>query len=242
MKTIVIIQARMGSTRLPGKILLPLGESCVLDYVVHRCRLIPNVEEVVVATSTLPSDDRIVAWCDQHKVSCFRGSEEDVLARFYECSLLYDPDYVIRVTSDCPFVDYRLASIFVETMTDNPTDFAVLKGNLPRGLAVEMISMSALKKIYEIGHELRHREHVTYYAYEFADQFTQTMVQVPSDLQYPELRVTMDTEEDYTLCLAIANAFSGQKDVLSSEVLDYLLRNPDVSALNKHIEQKPVVR
>ncbi|QMV41662.1 cytidylyltransferase domain-containing protein [Cohnella cholangitidis] len=241
MKTIVIIQARMGSSRLPGKVLLPLGDSCALDYVVNRCKLITGVSEVIVATSTLPSDDPIKNWCDKHRVSCFRGSEEDVLSRFYECSLLYSPDYVIRVTSDCPFVDYRLAGHIVEAMADSPADIVVLEGSLPRGLAVEMVAFTALKKIYEIGSEPRHREHVTYYAYEFSDQFTRTIVQVPQNLQHSELRITLDTEEDYALCQAVAQAFSGRKDTLSSDVVDYLLRSPEVSALNKHIEQKPVV-
>jgi spore coat polysaccharide biosynthesis protein SpsF len=241
MKTIVIIQARMGSTRLPGKVLLPLGESCVLDYVVTRCKNITGVSDVIVATSTLDADDQIAAWCEIHQVKCFRGSEEDVLARYYECALMYRPDYVIRVTSDCPFVDYELASTMVEVMKANPADIVVLGGLLPRGLAVEILDFSALQRIYETGTEPRHREHVTYYAYEYPELFSRTHIQLPDNLQYPNLRITLDTEEDYALCTKVAEAYLGYKEVASSEVIDFLLKHPDVAALSANIEQRPVI-
>ncbi|WP_338553360.1 NTP transferase domain-containing protein [Paenibacillus sp. KS-LC4] len=241
MKTIVIIQARMGSSRLPGKILLPLGDSCVLDYVVSRSRLIASVQEVIVATSVLPSDDAIANWCAEHRIACFRGSEQNVLSRFYECAAPYEPDYVIRVTSDCPFVDYGLASEIVRAMEKQPSDIALLEGKLPRGLAVEMISHSALTHIQHAPNEERHREHVTYYAYEYAEQFSSTTVSVPSALRHPELRITLDTAEDYALCRAAANAFKGDMAVPSAQVIGYLLATPEVAKLNAHIEQKPVV-
>lgn len=241
MKTIVIIQARMGSTRLPGKVLLPLGDSCVLDYVVNRSKKISGVAEVIVATSTLPSDDPIVAWCEAHEARSFRGSEEDVLARYYYCALQHGADYVIRVTSDCPFVDFELASDIVEAMNKSHLDIGLLEGSLPRGLAVEMISFSALETIFNEGKEPRHREHVTYYAYEFPEHFSGTAVAVPENLRYPGLRITLDTEEDYALCKAVADAFPDRQDVSASDVVRYLLQNPDVAALNAHIEQKPVI-
>lgn len=114
MKTIVIIQARMGSSRLPGKILKPLGDVDVLRYDITRCRAIKGVNEVIVATSTLKQDDAIANWCEQQQVPYFRGSEEDVLDRYVQCAKQYKPDYVMRVTSDCPFVDYEMASDIVE--------------------------------------------------------------------------------------------------------------------------------
>ncbi|WP_341279851.1 glycosyltransferase family protein [Paenibacillus sp. FSL H8-0537] len=241
MKTIVIIQARMGSSRLPGKILLPLGDSCVLHYVVKRSRSIASVQEVVVATSILPGDDAIASWCAENGVACFRGAEQDVLSRYYECAAPYAPDYIIRVTSDCPFVDYALASRIVQAMEEQPADIALLEGALPRGLAVEMISYRALTKIQHAPTEERHREHVTYYAYEYAEQFSNIAVQVPEKLRHPELRITLDTAEDYALCRALAEAFHGDMAVPAAEVVDYLLAHPEVARLNAHIEQKPVV-
>ncbi|MBB6281989.1 cytidylyltransferase domain-containing protein [Geobacillus subterraneus] len=241
MKTIIIIQARMGSSRLPGKVLMPLGNTVVLDYVVSRCQQVKAIEEVIVATSTLTQDDVIENWCQEHQVSCFRGSEDDVLARYYECAKLYHPDSIIRVTADCPFVDYELANQIVGAMKAEPADIVIVRGELPRGLVVEMVSFSALEYIYHHGKEPRHREHVTYYAYEFLDEFTCTYVQAPKVIQQPQLRITLDTEEDYQLCAAVANHFEGNRLVRSSEVVQFLLDHPDVAKLNAHVQQKPVV-
>jgi spore coat polysaccharide biosynthesis protein SpsF len=243
MKTVVIIQARMGSTRLPGKILMPLGNSCVLDYVVSRCKRISSAADVVVATSRLEQDDVVEEWCRGSGVSCYRGSEDDVLERFVEASAPYQPDFVMRVTGDCPFVDYEFANDVINAMKANPTDIVIFKGQneLPRGLNVELMSYEALLRIHQAGKEPRHREHVTYYAYEYPDQFTRTLFEVPDPLKYPKLRITLDTPEDYALCVAIAGAFPGQITVSSSGVISYLLEHPEIVALNAHIEQKAVV-
>lgn len=241
MKTIVIIQARMGSTRLPGKVLLPLGESTVLNYVVSRCRKVKKVSEVIVATSTLSSDNPIAEWCHDHDVMCFRGSEEDVLSRYYECASPYNPDYVIRVTSDCPFVDFKLANQAVELMHHKPADIFLLEGDLPRGLAIEMISFSALKHIHRTSTALRHREHVTYFAYEYPERFETNVLHVPEQLRHPELRLTLDMPEDYQLCLVVNERMTGWPFVASEEIVNYLLKHPEVAQINAHIEQKQVL-
>ncbi len=231
----------MGSSRLPGKVLMPLGETVVLDYVVSRCQQVKQVDEVIVATSVLPQDDAIKSWCKQHHVPCFRGSEDDVLARYYECAKPYQPDYVIRVTADCPFVDYELADQVIEAMKAEPSDIVIVEGDLPRGLVVEMVSFSALEYIYHHGKESRHREHVTYYAYEFPDEFKRTYIQAPKTIQQPQLRITLDTEEDYQLCAAVANHFKKNKLISSQKVVQFLLEHPDIAKLNAHIQQKPVI-
>lgn len=240
MNIIVIIQARMGSTRLPGKILMPLGEVDVLTYVTSRCKEIKGVTEVIVATSTLQQDDAVENWCNEHNVSCFRGSEDNVLDRFVQCAKQYEPDYVMRVTSDCPFVDFEMASELVELMEYEGTDIVLIDGQLPRGLAVEVISYEALLRIYKEGLEERHREHVTYYAYEFSDQFQSVKYVAPKNRIAPELRITLDTDEDYALCQTIVG-HSNDIYISSADVIQYLLEHPEVARLNAHIEQKPVM-
>jgi spore coat polysaccharide biosynthesis protein SpsF len=241
MKTLIIIQARMGSSRLPGKVLMPLGSSIVLNYVVSRCRQVKNVQDVIVATSTLEQDNPIAQWCKQNQVTYFRGSENDVLLRYYDCAKSYKPDYIIRVTADCPFVDYDLANSIVNTMEQNPSDIVILKGERPRGLEVEMISYSALEHINKLGKEPRHREHVTYYAHEFPHNFQQTQIKLPDYLNAPELRITLDTEEDYQLCQAIADHFKDDELISSQDVVEFLFERPDVAKLNMHVKQKPVL-
>lgn len=240
MNTIVIIQARMGSSRLPGKILKPLGNVDVLTYDIERCRAIKGVSEVIVATSLLPQDDAIAQWCEAHHVAYFRGSEDDVLDRYVQCAKMYKPDYVMRVTSDCPFVDYEMASEMVALMATEKKEVMLLEGELSRGLAVELISYDALLRIHEIGQEPRHREHVTYYAYEFAEQFDMVTYKIPGNRQAPEFRITLDTEEDYALISKVAKHFNSPL-VSSVDVIQFLQQRPEIAKLNAHIEQKPVI-
>lgn len=240
MNVIVIIQARIGSSRLPGKILKPLGDTDVLSYDVERCNAIKGISEVIVATTTLSQDDIVAQWCEQNNVKYFRGSEDDVLDRYVQCALFYKPDYVMRVTSDCPFVDYEMASEIIALMEKEQRDIVLIDGELPRGLAVELISYNSLLHIHQVGNKPRHREHVTYYAYEFPQEFNAVTYTVPPNRIAPELRITLDTAEDYELILTVAKHFNNPL-VSSSEVISYLREMPNVAKLNAHIEQKPVI-
>lgn len=241
MKTVLILQARMGSSRLPGKILLPLGDSVVLNYDVARCQNVEGVDEVVVATTTLPADDAIVDWCRANEVPCFRGDQDDVLSRYHDAARAYRADVVIRVTSDCPFISYELAGEALGMMKAHPCDLIVKEGEPPRGLWSEVCSFEALDYMHRHGHELRHREHVTYFAYEYPERFhTQTLV-IPEALRRPELRITLDTDEDYRMLRRLAEAFPGNTLASSSAVVQYLLEHPEIADINRHVLQKPVV-
>lgn len=232
----------MGSTRLPGKILMPLGTSTVLDYVVDRCRQDSRISDVIVATSVLPQDDPIRNWCAERDVTCFSGSEDDVLSRYYECALPYRPDYVIRVTSDCPFIDHAVIGRIIDSMESHPSDLVRLEGGEPvRGFWSEIFSLEALSLIHRIGQEPRHREHVTYYAYEYPERFRSRMFPMPSYMRHPELRITLDTPEDYAMLQTVADHFKGDRLVSSEAVVEYLLAHPEVASINAHITQKPVV-
>lgn len=240
MVTIVIIQARMGSSRLPGKILKPMGSADNLSYVTERCKKIQGVDKVIVATSNLSQDDAVEKWCRKHQMPYFRGSEDDVLDRYVQAAKPYNPDYIIRVTADCPFVDYEMASEMVALMNEKQVDIIDLASKLPRGLAVEIISYKALQYIHQHGHENRHREHVTYYAYEFKDEFTRANYKASKERLHPELRITLDTEADYELLSTVAKHFD-DPFVSSIEVIRYLVEHPEIAKINAHIEQKPVV-
>ncbi|WP_314000973.1 glycosyltransferase family protein [uncultured Paenibacillus sp.] len=243
MKSIVIIQARMGSERLPGKVLLPLGSSVILDYVVSRCRAIPEIAEVIVATSILEPDEAIADWCKENGVPCFRGSEDDVLSRYYECAKPYRPDYVLRVTADCPFVDYEMAAQMIRLMEEYPSDMVQImnEDGLTRGLVVEMVSFGTLEYMYRHSKEPRHREHVTYYAKEYPQQFKLPPYMPPAYMHHPQLRITVDTTADYDLCRALVAQAGNDKLILSRDIVGLLLKHPEIAALNAHISQKPVV-
>lgn len=230
----------MGSSRLPGKVLRELGGTSVLDYVVSRCKQIRGVSNVVVATTTLKMDDIIENWCHENDINCFRGSSENVLERYVECATLYKPDYIIRVTSDCPFLDIEMASETIELMTLSRKDILKIEGVLPRGLVTELISYDALLRVYEMASMDRHFEHVTYYAHENKNQFTWLSYSAPKFLQHPELRITLDTNEDYTLLSTIAQHFDNPL-ISSKEVVNYLINTPQIAKINAHIQQKPVI-
>jgi spore coat polysaccharide biosynthesis protein SpsF len=239
MKNLLIIQSRMGSTRLPGKVLKPLGATDNMDYVVSRCRAIIGVDEVVVATSTLPGDDALETWCREFGVPCFRGSEQDVLARYYFCAKEYHPDYVIRVTADCPFLDYQLAGDVLKLAVEQKLDY-VFYPPLPHGLVIEPIPFAKLEWMHFNTTEDRHREHVTYYLNEYREQYQTLVWQLPEILCHPELRLTLDTAQDYQLLSKIADHFSHDKLIPTQDVITYLLANPDIASINSTIQQKKV--
>jgi spore coat polysaccharide biosynthesis protein SpsF len=201
----------------------------------------PSVNKVIIATSYLEEDNLIEAWCKKREIPYYRGSPDDVLTRFITCEEKYSADYIMRVTSDCPFIDYHLGEYMIQTMRNVPCDRVHLKGSRPRGLAPELFSTEALQRIDREGKLPRHREHVTYYAYEFPEAFTSVTVEFPPKMKHPELRITVDTEEDYQLCQAIAEYFITEPLVPAQAVVDYLLAHPEVARINAHIEQKPIV-
>lgn len=241
MNNTIVIQARMGSTRLPGKVLMPLGKHTVLDYVVSRCKKVDSCNRVIVATSTLVEDDIIVRWCEEHSVEYYRGSEHDVLSRFVEAVSKHNTDFIMRVTADNPFVDYVLANNMMSaTINSMPVDFIKLAGEYTIGLAVEIISYEALLRIDKLGKESYHREHVTYYGYEHHELFNILSFPIPNSIRYPQFRLTLDTVEDYKLLGIIANYFEDDRYIPSEEVIHYLIKNPELGRMNSRIIQKKV--
>lgn len=240
MKVIAILQARMGSTRLPGKVLLPFGRTNVLDYAVSRSQAAKGIDQVIVATSEKEADNQIVEWCNQNGIEVFQGSEEDVLSRYFECAKQYKADYIIRALGDCPFFHYELAEAIIEETTRVQGDIAIYKEPIPLGLGVEIISSTALTYIYNHGKEDYHREHVTYYAYENRELFKQVNVEIPKYVLDKDVRLTLDTQEDYQLLSFIATHFADNKFISTPDILNYLEGNKELTMINQHIEQKKV--
>lgn len=240
MKVIAILQARMGSTRLPGKVLLPFGRTNVLDYAVSRCQAAKGIDQVIVATSEKKVDNQIVEWCNKNGIEVYQGSEEDVLSRYFECAKQYKADYVIRALGDCPFFHYELADTVIEQTIRVQGDIAIYNDPIPLGLGVEIISSSALSYIYSHGKEDYHREHVTYYAYENRGLFKQVNVETPEYVLDKDVRLTLDTQEDYQLLSLIATYFADDKFKATPAILNYLEENIELTMINQHIEQKKV--
>lgn len=197
-RVLAIIQARMGSTRLPGKSLMPLGGRSVLANVVARVRLAAQVDETVVATTTLPEDDAIEAEARRLGVPVFRGADEDVLGRYYHAAAAFHGDVIVRITADCPLIDPAVIDRVIMRFgpgTDH-CDYAsnTLQRSYPVGLDVEVFSLAALAAAYDEACTAYEREHVTVFLYQNPDRFRLASVEAPVDTS--SHRWTLDTPAD----------------------------------------------
>jgi spore coat polysaccharide biosynthesis protein SpsF len=240
MNTVAIIQARMGSSRLPGKVLKDMGGETVLGRVVRRLRRSRQISNIVVATTTEPTDEVIVAECDRLQVPHFRGAEQDVLDRYYQAAHANAAEAVVRVTSDCPLIDAKLVDDTVEVFRNEHADYAsnVSPRTYPRGLDTEVFTFDALDHAWREAREAHQREHVTPYLYEHPLIFKLASLSGAADCS--RYRWTLDTPEDLELLRAIYSRFDGRDNFSWQEVLRLMEREPELAELNSQVLQKSV--
>ena len=206
----LVVQARMGSTRLPGKVLRPVGDLPLLGHVVGRLSQLIQPWPVVVATSTDARDDAIVAWCRQSNVVTFRGSEHDVLDRYLQCVRASGLDHVVRLTADNPFTDIAELERLVQLHLAGDCDYTHSFGMLPLGVGTEIITRAALEISHAKGREPHHREHVNEYIQEHPELFRIGVLDIPIGKCAPDLRLTVDTEEDWRRADVLARQARGK--------------------------------
>lgn len=238
-RVVAIVQARVGSTRLFGKSLLPLAGKPLVYHVLQRAVSLQHVDGVVLAIPQKKEDEKLIAAIEDLPVSIFQGSEEDVLERFYKAAKKFNADYVVRITADNPFTDIEYGDLTIITSIEKISDLCAPEG-LPLGCAVEVISRDALKKSYINGNLPHHREHVTPYIKERPDEFVIVRFPATLDKRYASLRLTVDTEEDYRLAQVLYNALYKGKPFTLQETLTYLDEHPELIEINKHIRQRPM--
>ncbi len=240
MKTtaIAIIQARTGSSRLPGKVLMDLGGKTVLARVVGRLRRAALLDDIVVATSDHAADDAIVSECLRLAVSCFRGSEEDVLDRYRQAAQFCKADVVVRITADCPLIDPELVDQASRTFHDQQADYAsnTVVPTYPRGLDTEVFSRAALERAWAEAVKAHEREHVTPYFYQHPELFR--IASTASPVDYSRYRWTLDTNEDLELIRKIYSRFDNQDDFGWQQAIALLENEPELAELNAHVLQK----
>ncbi len=221
-----IVQARMGSTRLPGKVLLDLAGKPVLSHVVDRLSHSEYIDDIIVATSKKSSDDKILEWANDKNISIFRGSEEDVLGRFYDCYKENPADVICRITADCPLVDYKLMDEFIEILVEQSYDCVHRSDKIPRGVTGEVIKSETLLELQQKARKDYQREHVTYYIYEDnGDEFSVFEYDPPGWLSR-DYRLTLDEEEDYKLFKVIFKNFKNKSGYIQiKSVLELLDQN-----------------
>lgn len=240
MTTLIIVQARMTSTRLPGKVLLPLAGEPMLSRLVERLRRVQRADGIVVATTTNTADDPIAALCAQLDVPCHRGSEHDVLARYADAARLHGANVVVRITSDCPLIDPALIDQVIAAYAEGGSDYVsnMLPPTWPYGMAVEVFSADALAQAHAEATQAAEREHVTPFLYWHPERYRLRNVASPVDLSTH--RWTVDTSEDYELVSRLFDhLMSTHPNFTQANVLQLLEAHPDWIAINQHIQQKP---
>lgn len=241
MRIIAIIQARMESTRLPGKVLIDLCGKSVLEHIVTRARKSKYINEVVVATSTNNADDAIEEFTKANNIQYYRGSQENVLERFYKCAKQYNPDIIVRLTGDNTLIDYQIIDEGIEYFIEKKnSDYIYYREGLPVGVAVEIFRFSALERAFMEADDSECLEHVTPYIYRNPEKFNSERVKVKGE-DYSSLRWTLDTESDFELVSEIYNAVYLQNPQFSFyDILEEYKKHPEWIEINSKIEQVKV--
>jgi spore coat polysaccharide biosynthesis protein SpsF len=246
MRVVAIIQARMGSTRLPGKVLKPILGKPMLVHIVERLRKVAKINEVVVATSEEKINDSIRKICEENKISCFSGSENDVLDRFYKAARVHKANVVIRITADCPLVDPALIdkvlTLFLRSKNYDFIGVATGAGvadkkfdgyRYPDGLDTEVFSFSVLETAWREAKEPLEREHVTPFIWKRPNRFK--LGSYKSDIDYSKMRWTVDNQEDFEVVSAIyAELYPKKLDFNMNDVLNFFKKNPKLLKKNVH--------
>lgn len=240
-KIVATIEARMTSSRLPGKVLLPVLGRPMLEHLVHRLKNVPSIDEIVLATTINNQDDALVAFAKQQSIGCYRGSEDDVMGRVIGAAESVDADMVVEITGDCPIIDPNLVEQAIRLFLHNDVDYvsnAVIR-SYPDGMDVQVFRLETLVKSSKMTNEPLDREHVTLHIRNNPEQFRQLHLVAPPDQHWPELGLTLDEREDYLILKEIIEHF-GEKNLLfsCSEAVDLLKKKPELVGINRHVTRK----
>lgn len=239
--TVIIVQARMTSTRLPGKVLKPIAGRPMLAYQMERLRRVRGAGYIVIATTVNATDDPIAAFCAAEGIACTRGSEHDVLSRYHEAAQRFAAAAVVRVTSDCPLIDPQLVDDAIAAFADGSCDYVsnMIEPTWPYGMAVEVFSARTLAEAQAEARDDAEREHVTPFIYWRPGRYRLKSLTRAPDLSHH--RWTVDTPEDFELVRRILETlYPAKPDFTMADVLALLAEHPDWEAINRHVAQKTV--
>jgi len=238
-----IIVARMGSERFRGKSMAPLAGRPAFGRIVERLRRSRYIDGIVLATTTGPEDDVLEAAARHEGVVPFRGSAVDVLGRVLGAAQSVSASIIVEITGDCPLVDHRIVDRVIEAFLRERPDYAAnaIPPTYPNGMDVQVYPTSVLREVERLTSDPADREHGTLFIYEHPERYRLLNITAPADQHWPDLRLTLDTREDYALISAVYDAlYASDPDFGLVETLGYLRAHPALLALNQEILQKPV--
>lgn len=236
MNTIAIIQARLGSTRLPGKVLLDLEGKPVLEHVIERVKSSKNTQDVVVATTINKDDLEIVKLCANLGISVYCGSEDDVLDRYYQAARLFKAEHIVRITSDCPMIDPKIIDNLIALHLQESADYTsnTLTETYPDGQDVEVVTFGALKQVWKSANLASEREHVTPYILNNPHIFKCVNLEYKKNLS--QKRWTLDNPEDYEFIKIVYKNLCNKNQLFGmEEILEFIKETPDIEEINQHI-------
>lgn len=233
-----IIQARVSSTRLPNKVFAHIEGKPLLWHVVNRLKKSVYLNNIIIATSENIADDLIEDWAFKNKISCFRGSESNVLKRYYDAAKTYNSTTIVRITADDPFKDYEIMDEVINEFLSKKADFACnnFPPSYPEGLDIEVFSFYALEIAYKNSVTDFEKEHVTQYFYKNRNDFN--IVSIKNKINLSNLRWTIDTIEDLEMTRKVYNKFNDNKFIyLMKDILKILNENPEILEINNKVKR-----
>ncbi len=242
-KIVATIEARMTSSRLPGKVLLPLAGRPALERMIERLKRSKYLDAIVVATTTNTVDDPIVDLAYRLGVHDFRGSELDVLGRVLGAARSVGADIIVELTGDCPLLDWRVVDRGIEEFFTHDVDYAanhvVPPLTFPNGLNVQVFPTAVLAEVDMLTQDPIDRVHVSYYIYRIPGKYRVHMWKASPDYFGPDLRITLDEQADYKLINTIfERLLPTNEDFSGADVVRFLREHPDLAAINSHVKQK----
>ena len=228
----------MGSTRLPGKVMMKIKEKPMLWYSVVRTRKAKLIDMAIVVTSTEKKDDVIYDYCTNNGIDCYRGSEQDVLDRYYQAARIFKADIVVRITSDCPLIDPKIIETTAKEFLAGGYDYARTSKSWPNGIgSVEIVKFDVLQKIWKIAKLPGEREHVTPYIYTHPDEFK--IKTIDCDKDYEGIVLSVDTQPQFDAAKNIIENLGKKSDYFSMhEILAYLEKNKDILKAIESVERR----
>ncbi len=240
-KVVATIEGRMTSTRLPGKIMMPLAGKPVMQHMIERHRRSSHTDEVVVATTTNAADDPIAELCERLGCAYFRGSEDDVLGRVVGAGKAHGADVLVQGMADSPLLDWRIVDTLIKMREEGNYDCAAneFESPYPDGFDARAYLFSTLEAAERTDKDPAYREHAGYSIRSQPDKFKLIALKAEGDFAWPGLRLTLDTQQDYLLLSAIYDElYPKNPDFSAQDVVDFLKQHPALVALNSDIEQK----
>jgi spore coat polysaccharide biosynthesis protein SpsF len=241
-RVVASIEARMGSSRLPGKVMMDVAGKPAIERLVERLAAARLVDDMVLATSTAPADDALEAWATKYGLACHRGSEDDVLGRVVAAQQAMGGETVVEITGDCTLLCPEVIDLGIETFLAGECDVVsnTWKSGFPLGADVQVFPLGLLEEVAETVHDAAVREHVSLHFYEHPERYRIVHLEPPQRWRRPELRLQLDYPEDHAFISAVYTAVEPQLGPTFGldAILDLLDARPEIASLNAHCEEK----